>query len=111
MPEATHFRVATYVPNLIGYARFIFLMICPYWAFADNWWWTGIMYGMSYFLDFFDGKAARVYDQCSRFGAALDQICDRASNSICYMLLGIMFPKVSFIFFICFLLDFGSHWL
>ena len=85
---ATHFQVFTYYPNLIGYARFFFLAICPFWAFSEeNWIMCGVCYGMSYGLDCLDGKAARTFNQCSRFGAALDQVCDRASNATCYMLL------------------------
>ena len=66
---------------------------------------------MSYFLDIFDGMAARAFNQCSRYGAALDQICDRATNSCIYMFLSVLYPKISFAFFLCFLLDFGAHWL
>lgn len=112
MPEVSHFQVAMYVPNLIGYSRFIFLAICPYWLLNEDDWFLGFFcYGMSYFLDVFDGKAARAFNQTSRFGAALDQVCDRASNAVCYMILSVCYPSVSFLFFLCFFLDFGSHWL
>ena len=110
MAETTHFQVFTYYANLIGYSRFIFLMMSPYWAFADNWLLCGVCYGLSYLLDCFDGYTARLYNQSSRFGAALDQVCDRASNATCYMILAQIFPKVTFLFYLCFLLDFGSHW-
>ena len=112
MSEVRHFDVATYIPNLIGYARFFFLAISPYWAFSEELYYVSfICYFTSYFLDVFDGKAARAFNQSSRYGAALDQICDRASNSAIYMFLTFVYPKVSFLFFICFVLDFGAHWL
>ena len=63
MPEVTHFQVATYVPNLIGYSRFIFLAMSPYWALdKEKWYLAGLSYGMSYFLDIWDGKAARAFN-------------------------------------------------
>ena len=38
-------------------------------------------------------------------------VCDRASNATLYMILSTIFPRQSFGFYLCFLLDFGSHWL
>ena len=38
-------------------------------------------------------------------------ICDRASNATIYMVVSTVFPQQSFVFYLCFLLDFGSHWL
>jgi len=37
-------------------------------------------------------------------------ICDRASNATMYMILSGLFPKYDFLFYTCFILDFGSHW-
>ena len=70
-----------------------------------------VCYGASYFLDALDGLAARRFDQCSRYGAALDMVCDRASNAMIYMILAALWAKYSFAFYLCLLLDFGSHWL
>ena len=64
VPQAvTHSQVYMYVPNLIGYFRFIFLAISPYFA-LDKQRWAGFFwfYLLSYGLDFFDGKAARAFD-------------------------------------------------
>ena len=69
-----------------------------------------ICYGGAYILDALDGHAARAFDQCTRYGAALDMICDRASNSIMYMILSGLFPDYGFIFYGFFILDFASHW-
>jgi len=38
-------------------------------------------------------------------------VCDRASNAIMYFVLSIVYPMYSFVFYMCFLLDFGSHFL
>ena len=62
-------------------------------------------------LDAFDGKAARAFDQCSRFGAALDMVCDRACNALIFFILATLYPSINLAFFMCFILDFGSHFL
>ena len=108
----THAQVATFIPNLIGYSRFIALGASAYFACDKaKWHMFCLAYGTSYFLDAFDGMAARKFDQCSRYGAALDMVCDRASNSMIYMILAALWPQYSFAFYLCLLLDFGSHWL
>ena len=108
----THTKIATFVPNLIGYIRFILLLISPYFALSKDYWYVfAICYSLSYLLDAVDGHAARYFDQCSRFGAALDMVCDRASNATIYMVLGTLYPTLSILMFACFILDFGSHWL
>ena len=105
-------EITTFVPNLIGYARFILLFASPYFALSkDKWQYFVICYSLSYLLDAADGNAARYFNQCSRFGAALDMVCDRASNATIYMALGTLYPTLSILFFACFVLDFGSHWL
>ena len=104
--------MAFFIPNLIGYARFVSLALSTYFALDKSQWHLFcICYGTSYFLDALDGAAARKFDQCSRFGAALDMVCDRASNSTIYMILATLWQQYSFAFYMCLLLDFGSHWL
>jgi CDP-diacylglycerol--inositol 3-phosphatidyltransferase len=51
-----------------------------------------VFYAVAYILDALDGTAARAFGQCTRYGAALDMICDRASNAIMYMVLSGIFP-------------------
>lgn len=78
-PKVTEGQVMMYVPNLIGYARFLFLLGSSYFAFSENYWLLyPIFYGIASLLDMADGMAARALNQCSRYGAALDMICDRA---------------------------------
>ena len=111
MSKVSTADVLLYYPNLIGYARFAFLMISTYFAFSTTYWVLfPVFYGLAYLMDIADGMAARAFNQCSRYGAALDMICDRASNATMYMILSGLFPKQDFLFFGCLLLDFGSHW-
>ena len=73
--------VFLFVPNIIGYLRFTALFaIFP--IFRAHPVLTIILYGTSQALDAFDGMAARKFNQCSRFGAVLDMVCDRASNAV-----------------------------
>mmetsp|Transcript_45186 Transcript_45186/g.32993 ORF Transcript_45186/g.32993 Transcript_45186/m.32993 type:complete len:142 (-) Transcript_45186:41-466(-) len=37
-------------------------------------------------------------------------ICDRASNSIMYLILSGVYLNLNYVFFLCFFLDFSSHW-
>eukprot|EP00854_Cymbomonas_tetramitiformis_P028523 gene28523-35371_t len=67
-----------YVPNIIDYARLLFLWISlqPGYNFA-------VWYAGSYLLDAFDGIAARQLNQCSKLGYYLDMVIDRISSCIC----------------------------
>ena len=64
-------------------------------------------------LDGFDGMAARHFDQCSHFGAVMDMVADRSACAFCYMIMSACARTmmVRYIFLICLILDFGSHWL
>ena len=59
----SHLQVATFVPNLIGYGRFITLAIAPWFAWSqDKWYFYLVFYFVSQVLDAFDGKAARMFN-------------------------------------------------
>ena len=63
--------VYLYIPNLIGYARVLFLII--FYLLVNRMIITSLVfYIMSTCLDFFDGLFARKYNQTSKFGAMLD---------------------------------------
>ena len=86
-------------------------MLSTYFAFSETYWiFFTITYGGAYLLDAVDGMTARAYNQCSRYGAALDMICDRAQNATMYMILSGLYPSYDTVFYACFILDFGSHW-
>lgn len=71
--------VYLYVPNLIGYAR-IGMAAAAYWYASTQPVLFLILYSLSFVLDAADGMAARALNQCSRFGAILDMITDRAAT-------------------------------
>jgi CDP-diacylglycerol--inositol 3-phosphatidyltransferase len=56
-------QVAAFVPNLIGYSRFMLLLACPYVSHSDTLWPLFIVfYGLSQLLDAVDGNAARYFN-------------------------------------------------
>jgi len=97
-----------YVPNLIGYARVIFA-IASFVVIYDNPWWFFVFYSLSAWLDIADGYAARALDQCSRFGAILDMVTDRASTTCLIVVLSQFFPKYTHVFLFLIALDLVSH--
>ena len=83
--------VFLYIPNIIGYFRFIFLFITLF-TYQKYPLLTVIVYALSQLLDMFDGMAARIFNQCSNFGAVLDMVCDRASNGVLLAICGHIYP-------------------
>ena len=69
---------ALYIPNIIGYIRLLLLFIASFYR--------GItficLYICSVTLDYFDGKAARTFNQISLLGGALDMIIDRVGTAL-----------------------------
>lgn len=63
MAKTTHLKVAFYVPNIIGYSRFLFLSAAPMFIFDEDKWYMFIcFYLASELLDAVDGNAARAFD-------------------------------------------------
>ena len=61
--KVTPAQVMVYIPNLIGYGRFISLFVSVYFAFGSQHWHLFLtFYALSQFLDAFDGMAARKFD-------------------------------------------------
>lgn len=102
--------VYLYIANLIDYLRFVFLIISFYFSFSDPKLFI-ICYFISFSLDFFDGLAARHFNQCSRLGSCLDMVVDRLSTMGLLYILGSLYPDYKFIFLSLIILDIGSHWL
>ncbi|RKP14585.1 CDP-alcohol phosphatidyltransferase-domain-containing protein [Piptocephalis cylindrospora] len=99
-----------YIPNLIGYARVILAAASFYYMPTSPWLCMG-MYSVSVLLDAFDGKAARYFDQCSKFGSVLDMVTDRCSTTglMCY--LAMVYPQWAFAFQLLISLDISSHYM
>lgn len=98
-----------YKANIVDYIRLALLLSaflvsqCSPFLFV-------FFYGSSQLMDMLDGHLARKYDQCSKFGAVLDMVLDRASNSMFFVLLGTLYPRWAFVFGALALLDLCSHW-
>uniref|UniRef100_UPI00358ECFBE CDP-diacylglycerol--inositol 3-phosphatidyltransferase-like isoform X2 n=1 Tax=Myxine glutinosa TaxID=7769 RepID=UPI00358ECFBE len=69
------------------------------------------LYLASFFLDEFDGIAARAFNQESRFGAMLDMLTDRCATACLIVNLALLYPSATPLFQLSLSLDLASHWL
>ncbi|EGV61428.1 phosphatidylinositol synthase 1 (CDP-alcohol phosphatidyltransferase1) [Yamadazyma tenuis] len=99
-----------FIPNLIGYFR-VLTAIASFVTMKNHPYYTFILYGISGFLDAFDGYAARKYNQGTRYGAVLDMVTDRCATSslICYLC--VIYPQYCFIWQLLVSLDLASHYM
>merc|ERR1712168_1047714 len=102
-------EILCYVPNLIGYAR-ILLLLAAFNYMEKNYILATSFYIISSILDAFDGYAARVLNQSSKFGALLDMLTDRAATACLIMPLCHFYPKYIFLFQMWVFIDITSHW-
>ena len=102
--------VFRFIPNLIGYVR-VFTAIISFLTMKNHPVWTLVIYGISGFLDAFDGYAARKFDQGTRFGAVLDMVTDRCATSslICYLC--VIYPQYCLVWQLLVSLDLSSHYM
>jgi len=103
-------NIFLFVPNLIGYARIILAIFSFYYMPFDHVKAT-IFYVISGFLDAFDGHAARMLNQGTKFGAMLDQLTDRAALMCLLMVLGQLYPRYMLLFQLSCTLDIVAHWI
>ncbi|CAD5226112.1 unnamed protein product [Bursaphelenchus xylophilus] len=103
-------NVFLFYPNLIGYARIVLAIISCF-LMLDSPLTAAFCYGLSAFLDAFDGYLARLYNQSSRFGAMLDQLTDRLAFVGLLMALCALYPRWMFFFQLVVIIDIASHWL
>ncbi|BHF72990.1 hypothetical protein SprV_0401606200 [Sparganum proliferum] len=103
-------NVFVFVPNLIGYAR-ILLLLYACWYMTTNFSRTVISYLLSSLLDAFDGYAARLLNQSTKFGAMLDMLSDRCATMCLLFALSTFYPRYIFLFQLSALVDIASHWL
>eukprot|EP01061_Rhynchopus_euleeides_P041397 TRINITY_DN719_c0_g1_i1.p1 TRINITY_DN719_c0_g1~~TRINITY_DN719_c0_g1_i1.p1 ORF type:complete len:219 (+),score=96.72 TRINITY_DN719_c0_g1_i1:103-759(+) len=112
-------NVYLFVPNLIGYVRVLFTIASYFFFFHE----PGVslaLYFVAFVLDGVDGHAARYFKQCTRFGAALDMITDRAATTGLVLLLTHLQPpwmdqadqwKIAFVGSLLVGLDLVSHYV
>lgn len=99
-----------FVPNLIGYGRII-LAIIAFYFMRTNYIFASLCYLLSGFLDAFDGHAARMLNQGTKFGAMLDQLTDRAATACLIVTLATFYPDYTFWLQMSLALDIVSHWM
>ena len=103
-------KVFFYIPNLIGYARFICYLTSFLCHSLGNWQLCLGLYAIAFILDEFDGRAARVYNQSSNFGAALDMVADRSATAGLCLILAQLYPQYLLAFIVAIALDISSHY-
>ena len=103
-------RVFLYVPNIIGYVRFILYAASFISHSFGNWQLCMGLYAIAFILDEFDGRAARAYNQSSNFGAALDMTADRCATAGLCLILAQLYPNYSIAFIGAIALDISSHY-
>jgi len=103
-------NVLLFVPNMIGYARIILALVSFYYMPTD-YGKAAFCYLLSGLLDALDGHAARLLNQCSKFGAMLDQLTDRAATACLCVTLAIFYPQYALFFQLSMALDIVSHWM
>lgn len=99
-----------FIPNIIGYVR-VLTAVVSFLTMKNHPIWTLVMYGISGFLDAFDGYAARKFNQGTSFGAALDMVTDRCATSslICYLC--VVYPQYCVFYQLLVSLDLSSHYM
>lgn len=103
-------NIFLFVPNLIGYSRILLAIIAFYFMPTDyvvaTW-----CYCISGLLDAFDGHAARLLNQSTKFGAMLDQLTDRCGTLGLLMTLAYFYPKYMIFFQLSTAIDIAGHWI
>ncbi|XP_077865582.1 CDP-diacylglycerol--inositol 3-phosphatidyltransferase-like [Saccoglossus kowalevskii] len=103
-------NIFLFVPNIIGYARII-LNIISFWYMKTDYVTAFFCYMLSAFLDAFDGHAARMLGQGTKFGAMLDQLTDRTATMCLMVVLSYFYPQWMFFFQMSMSIDIVSHWM
>ncbi len=103
-------KVYLYVPNIIGYARFLFYLASFISHSLGRWQLCIGLYAIAFILDEFDGRAARAYNQSSNFGAALDMVADRSATAGMCLILAQLYPNYLLGFIGAIALDISSHY-
>eukprot|EP00095_Tigriopus_kingsejongensis_P005885 maker-scaffold38_size502422-snap-gene-4.29 protein:Tk05885 transcript:maker-scaffold38_size502422-snap-gene-4.29-mRNA-1 annotation:"cdp-diacylglycerol--inositol 3-phosphatidyltransferase" len=103
-------NIFVFVPNLIGYGRII-LAIISFWFMPTNYVISSWCYILSGLLDAFDGHAARLLNQSTKFGAMLDMLTDRCATMALLATLCTFYPTWTFFFQLSMIIDVSCHWI
>lgn len=102
-------NVYLYIPNIVGYMRVI-LALSAFILSRRNIFVFLIFYATSQILDAVDGWTARKFKQVSVFGQILDQITDRLSTSLLYLLNGNVYDEYLIVLGLIMIADIGGHY-
>ncbi|XP_014484215.1 PREDICTED: CDP-diacylglycerol--inositol 3-phosphatidyltransferase [Dinoponera quadriceps] len=103
-------NIFLFVPNIIGFGRVI-LAVISFYFMPTHYVIATTCYVVSALLDAIDGHAARYYDQCTKFGAILDQLTDRISTMCLMATLCQFYPVYAFWFLLSMTIDIACHWI
>lgn len=110
MPRLSPRDIFFFIPNIIGYFR-VATALLSFLTMKHHPIYTVVLYGVSGFLDAFDGWAARKYSQGTRFGAVLDMVTDRCATSSLIAYLSLIYPSCTFAWQLLISLDLASHYM
>ena len=71
------------IPNLATLSALVAGMMQVRFALASNWEYAVVAVVVAAFFDATDGRLARLFNSCSRFGAELDSLSDFAVFGLC----------------------------
>ena len=103
-------KVFVFLPNLIGYLRIMVYLASFLCHTLGSWQLCIILYSFGFLLDEFDGRAARLLDQSTNFGAALDMVVDRCAIAGLCLILAQLYPNYAVAFILLIALDVSSHY-
>ncbi|XP_019877852.1 CDP-diacylglycerol--inositol 3-phosphatidyltransferase [Aethina tumida] len=106
----TEENIFLFVPNLIGYARIV-LAIISFYFMPTHYTIAVVCYVVSALLDAFDGHAARMLNQGTKFGGMLDQLTDRCGTMGLCAVLCTFYPKYMFWIIMSMCIDIFGHWI
>nr|CAG4638687.1 EOG090X0BWK [Cyclestheria hislopi] len=93
-----------------GYARVI-LGVGSLYFMPTNYVVACWLYILSGILDAFDGHAARLLNQSTKFGAMLDMLTDRCATMCLLATLSVFYPSYLFAFQLVMAIDISCHWI
>ncbi len=103
-------KVFVFLPNIIGYVRIILYLASFLFHTLSNWQLCIILYSLGFLLDEFDGRAARLLNQNTNFGASLDMVIDRSATAGLCLILAQLYPNYTLAFILLIALDVSSHY-
>ncbi|VWU50368.1 CDP-diacylglycerol--inositol 3-phosphatidyltransferase [Hepatocystis sp. ex Piliocolobus tephrosceles] len=110
LKKMTNHNVYLFIPNIIGYIR-VLLALSSFAIFQKNLVIFCVFNAANQLLDAADGWAARRYNQTSNFGKILDQITDRLSTVLLYLLNSNVNSEYMIAIGLLMIADIGGHYI